>query len=102
MMSIVIGINCLLTILILKMAHRLWHMRCRIAHLAARLQYLAQNAMLGPQQAGYVLAIKRAQIAETRLKFAQWQLRSRQIRQIIKMVELLRALVLYRAMYSRK
>lgn len=88
----VIGLNCLTAVLIGWLAYRLWRWRCELAQVTAWL-----NTGLAPQQMGYAIALKRAQLAETRLELTRLQLRSKQIRQIAQFIKFLRLLLLYRA-----
>lgn len=88
----VVCLNCLLAVLTGWLTYRLWRWRCKLIQVTAWL-----NTGLAPQQMGYAITLKRAQLAETRLELAHLQLRSKQIRQIAQFIKFLRLLLLYRA-----
>ena len=92
----VIGLNCLLAVLTGWLAYRLWRWRCWLTQLTSWLRHTA-SAPLCTGDLGYAIALKRVQLAEARLGIAQWQLRSRQTRQILQFAKFLRLLLLYRA-----
>ena len=83
-MRIVIALNCSMAVLIALMAVRLWQWR---NHLQIR------KRKTGPLQ--------RAHIAETRLAFAQLQLRSRRIHQVYQLIQLLRIVLFYTVRLSQ-
>lgn len=102
----VICLNCLLAVLVCWLAKVLWQWRCAIAQLTRQLQSYEPNASTTPQQVGYALMQRRAQIAEMRLGIAQgmvqWQQRSRQIKQAWQLIQILRTVLTYRNLTYRK
>ncbi len=57
---------------------------------------------LSPQQVRYAIALKRVQLAETRLDVGLWQRRSRQIYQALRLIQLLQWVLLYRRRSGRR
>lgn len=101
----VICLNCLLAVLVCWLAKVLWQWRCAITQLTRQLQSYEPNASTTPQQVGYALMQRRAQITEMRLGvaqgMAQWQQRSRQIRQTLQLIRILRTVLAYRNLTYR-
>ena len=94
-MLIVICLNCLLAALVGWLTYRLWGCRRYLTRLSALLQSPDLSSQWAPQMS-YQLALKRAQIAETRLGVARWQRRSQQIRQVLQVIAYLQMLLRYR------
>lgn len=92
----VICLNCLLAVLTGWLAYRLWQWRCQLTQLTAWLQHTASTSLYRGEL-GYAIALKRVQLSEARLGVAQWQLRSKQTRQVLRFAKFLRLLLLYRA-----
>lgn len=101
-MLTVICLNCLLTVLVGWLTYQLWGCRRHLAHLSALLQSPELNSQWTPHQLSYQLALKRAQIAETRLGVALWQMRSQQIRQVLRAITYLQLLLRYRQARQRR
>lgn len=112
---IVIGLSVLLIAGVLWLAKRLWRWRAQLVLLnqqierqplegltSGPLSHLSHQApqtrasQRVPREIGYELMLRRSQIAQTRLDVARWQLRSRQIRQVLQFLRLMRSLWLYR------
>lgn len=112
---IVIGLSVLLIAGVLWLAKRLWRWRAQLVLLnqqierqplegltsgpLSHLSYQAPQTRASqrvPREIGYELMLRRSQIAQTRLDVARWQLRSRQIRQVLQFLRLMRSLWLYR------
>jgi len=98
----VIGLNGLLAGLVMWLAYKLWHWRARLVKLNAGLASLAISQTVAQRQVGYAAVQQRVWLAETRLEVAKWQLRSQQVKQLLRLVRLLRRLLLYRAMQRRR
>ncbi|KPQ37623.1 MAG: Septum formation initiator [Phormidesmis priestleyi Ana] len=88
----VIAFNCLLAALVCWLAFWLWRWQLKIGVLAAYLQSYERDIGLAPQQMGYGLMRKRAQIVQARLTVAQWQQRSHQLKQLVQLLQTLRSL----------
>lgn len=101
MTEIAIALNCLLAALVCWLTLGLWRWRCAIARMNQALQSQEVALSIAPKQAGYELALKRMQIAETRLNLAQWQRRSRQIQKTLQLIRGLRTLMLMRSGSTR-
>ena len=97
MIVAVVALNCLLAMLVCRLALGLWRWRRAIAKLTYELQSHELAMNLAPNQVGYALAQRRMQIVETRLSLAVWQQRSRQTQQIIKLIRGLQTLLLLRS-----
>lgn len=101
----VICLNCLLAVLVCWLARLLWRWRCAISRLTHQLQSYEPNASLMPRQTGYALTRRRSQVAELRLDMAlgmaQWQMRSRQISQLIQLMRVLQMTLGYSAFIRR-
>jgi hypothetical protein len=112
-MVIVIGLNCLLAALMVWLARLVWRWRCALAQLQGQLQSQLQNplqdqlqnqgpkTLLAPGQVGYALTRSRTQIAEMRLFVAQWQMRSRQAKQLLQLLQILRTVLFFRVRQRR-
>ncbi|MEM9091424.1 MAG: hypothetical protein AAGC93_22130 [Cyanobacteria bacterium P01_F01_bin.53] len=96
MLIIVIGLNSLLALGVCWLTHGLWQWRRGLINFNSWLQSAQQSSQDKPQQMGYDLIVKRAQIAQTRLDLARWRLRSRRLHQVIQLISLFRSLLLYR------
>jgi len=94
----VIGLNCLLAGLVMWLACLLWRWRGHLVKFNVRLASLS----LSQRQVGYAAVVQRAQLAETRLEVAKWQMRSQRLQQLLRLIKLLRRLALYRAMQRRR
>ncbi|MEO1791509.1 MAG: hypothetical protein AAFR25_04695 [Cyanobacteria bacterium J06629_19] len=90
-MLTVIICNCLIALLITYLAVGLWKWRTGLQQLTHRLQ----NISLSPRELSYVLTLRRLQLVETRLGMAKIKLRSRQVRQGLRLIQLLRILLAY-------
>lgn len=101
-MLTVICLNCLLAVLVGWLTYRLWGCRRHLAHLSTLLQSPELSSQWTPQQLSYQLTLKRAQIAETRLGVALWQMRSQQIRQVLRAITYLQLLLRYRQATQRR
>ncbi len=91
-MLAVIAFNCSLAVLVSGFAIYLWRWRTWLQQLTAR----AQTASLSPQTIGYALTLQRLRLVETRLGVAKVEMRSRQVRQGLQLIQLLRILLIYR------
>ena len=70
---------------------RLWRWRCGLVGLNQSLVQVS----LSPQAMGYRLMVRRAQIAQTRLAWAQFQGRSQQLIQTLKLIRTLQTILLF-------
>ncbi|MEO0769317.1 MAG: hypothetical protein AAFY72_07770 [Cyanobacteria bacterium J06649_4] len=95
--QVAVALNCLLAVLVVALAYGLWRWRCQLVQLADWLEQVEPRVGLSPKQVGYGLALKRVEIAQTRLEVAKLQKRSHQIHQLVRLLRLLRTLMLYRA-----
>lgn len=95
-MVIAICLNCLLAVFISWLAWGLWQWRCALAQVNRQWQIYEIEMSLAPKQASYDLARRRFQLVAARLRVGQWQQRSRQIQQILQLVQFLRTVVVLR------
>ncbi len=95
-MAIAICLNLLLAVLIIWLAYGLWQWRCGLARLNQQLQSHEIEMSLAPKQASYELTRRRFQLVAARLQLGQWQHRSRQVQQTLRLIQLLRTVVVLR------
>lgn len=91
----VICLNGLIAVGVCWLTYWFWQWRGSLIQLNRWLQKTEQLSHRDSQQMGYELMLRRAQIIEARLGLAQWKLRSRQIRQVLKLLSLLRTVLIY-------
>lgn len=101
MIITVIALNSLIALGVCWLAYGLWQWRHRLIVFNSWLQSTDTTARNAPRQMGYSLTLQRVQLTQVRLGLAQWQLRSRQFRQLLKLLQLLRTLLIYRAGQGR-
>lgn len=98
----IIGGNCLLAVLVIVMAIKLWCYRCELARLTAYLALIAESSAydsvgsgasnsveIVSRQIGLALMLKRSHITETRLQLTRLKLISHQINQVLSLMRLL-------------
>ncbi|MEL6814086.1 MAG: hypothetical protein AAFP03_04635 [Cyanobacteria bacterium J06598_3] len=97
MIITVITLNSLIALGVCWLAYGLWQWRQGLIVVNSWLQSKDATARNTPQEIGYALTLRRVQLTQLRLGLAQWQLRSRQLRQLLGLLKLLRTLLIYRA-----
>ncbi|MEL6937567.1 MAG: hypothetical protein AAFO84_00060 [Cyanobacteria bacterium J06598_1] len=90
--GVVIAINLLMAGLVGVLTCGLWHWKQEIAQITAQLERVSLN----PQAVRYGLTLRRVQLAEVRLGVSQWQMRSRQFKQTLQLIQIIRFILLFR------
>lgn len=101
MIILVIVLNGLIALGVCWLAYGLWQWRQGLIGFNRWLQSTGNTARRTPQEMGYALTLQRVQLTQVRLQLSRWQLRSRQFRQLLKLLQLLRTLLIYRAGQGR-
>ena len=96
MIVVTLCLNATIAAAVCWLTYRLWQWRKQLKGLNQTLHQLSGQATLSTRATGYNLALKRGQIAEARLAFAQIQMRSHQLVQTLRLIRALQALLLYR------
>ncbi|MEL7069531.1 MAG: hypothetical protein AAGN15_12860 [Cyanobacteria bacterium J06581_3] len=90
-MQIVIIVNCLMAVTICMGTVRLWQWRQKLQRLTI---WLSRDGMAS-RQLEFALMQQRAQLTGARLELVRLQLRSRQVKQLFRLVQILRLLLFY-------
>lgn len=95
-MIVTLCANAIIAAAICSLTYKLWQWRNCLVSLNQTLRYLSIQTSLAPKAAGYNLTLKRAQIAQTRLAFAQIQTRAQQLIQTVRLLRMLQTILIYR------
>lgn len=106
-MIVALCLNAMIAAAICWLTYQLWRWRQCLISLNRSLEQASEQSSLAslcllPSTASYHLMLKRAQIANIRLGVAHIQMRSHQLVQIVKLIQMLQTIFLYRKhRYSR-